>query len=48
MVHDVKELGSELNIEISRVCFDVIVLEYREIDVDQAWPDYGVPAVVAE
>ena len=48
MVQDIKELGSKLNIDISRVCFDVIVLEYRHVDVDQAWPDHGVPAAIAE
>src|ERR1700716_3372464 len=48
MVHNVKELGPELNIETSRACFDVVVLKYREIDVDQAWPDHGVPAVIAK
>ena len=48
MVQDIKELGSKLNIDISRVCFDVIVLEYRHVDVDQAWPHHGVPAAIAE
>ena len=48
MVQDVEELDPEPNIETSRVCFDVIILEYREIDVDQAWPDGGVPPVVAK
>ena len=48
MVQDVKELGPELNVEISPVCLDVIVLEYGEIDVEQAWPDYRVPSGIAK
>src|SRR5712671_2855450 len=48
MVQNVKEFGPELNIDISRVCFDVIVLEYRHVDVDQAWPHHRVPSGIAE
>ena len=48
MVYDVKKLAPNLNIDISRARFDVVVLEYREVDVDQAWADHGVSAIIAE
>ena len=48
MVQNVKEFGPELNVDVPRICFDLIVLEYRHVDVDQAWPDHGVPAAIAE
>ena len=48
MVQDVKELGPELNIDISRTYFNGVVLEYRDIQIQQAWPDHGVPSGIAK
>jgi hypothetical protein len=48
VVYDVEKLAPELNVDISRARFDVIVLEHREINVDQAWADHGVSAIIAE
>ena len=48
MVQDVKELGPELNIDISRTYFDGVVLEYRDIQIQQARPDHGVASGIAK
>lgn len=48
MVYDVKKLAPELNVDISRARFDVVVFEHREVYVDQAWANHGVSAIIAE
>jgi len=39
MIQNVEELGSELYIEVLRNLPDTVVLEKREIQVGQGWPD---------
>ena len=48
MVQDVKELSAELNVERFRDFFDVGVFDRREIEVDQAGPDYAVSPGIAK
>src|ERR1700730_5831341 len=48
VVQDVKELGAELNVERFRDFFDVVVLDGREIEVEQARPDYAVSPGIAK
>src|ERR1700740_942590 len=48
MVHDVKELSAELNVEAFRDFFHVDVLEHREIEVNQTGPYNAGPPIVAE
>ena len=48
MIQDVKELSPELNVEGFRDFRYVVVLECREIDVDQARPDHRIPPGIAK
>src|ERR1700730_3761923 len=48
VVHDVKELSAELNVEAVRDFLHLEVLEHREIQVDQAGADHAGASVVTE
>jgi len=47
MIQDVKNLGTELHVEILRDTLDAIVLEDGEVQIRDAWADQDVPAGVA-
>jgi len=47
MIQNVEELGSELYVEALRNPPDPVVLEKREIQVRQGWPDQGISAGIA-
>ena len=48
MIQNVEKLGSELYVEALRNPPDPIVLEKREIQVRQGWPDQGISAPLAD
>src|SRR6266478_3976520 len=47
MVQDVENLCAELNIEPLRNPFDVVVLEYREVQFGDAWTNQDIPTCIA-
>jgi len=47
MVHDVKHLQPELNVEILRNALNPIVLEDREIKAGNSWPNQKIAAGIA-
>ena len=48
MIQNIEELGPELYIEALRYPADPVVLENREIQVRQGWPDQGISAPLAD
>src|SRR6516164_5272860 len=44
MIQNIKELRPKLNVEVLRNPPDVIVLEDREIQIRQPWPNHNVTA----
>jgi len=46
MIQQVEEFRPELRIEVIRDLLDVVILEEREIKIDESWPDQRVAAKI--